>query len=709
MHRNFCMLVVLPVLSAGSLFSQPVCTTSTTPPVVRTEGLSERIGDILLTCTGAAGDMVSANVAVTLNTQITNRLSSTTVDGVTGTIFTVDSGAGPQPVLTVPLLANPREIAYYGVPIAFSATGQVNMTISGIRANANAIPSTVPILASISINNADLALTAATVNTGSLARGLFASYTGSIICAQSGSPYPSNPAFTTLLSSGTSYETVRVTEGFADAFQPLSGFENLNADSGERILVQYSGLPTDSLIFVPDVVAGTDTLQPTSDGDFGLPVSGGTYAPSANGSLLLARVNGAPSNGAGGTPVFQPGSIGSGSVSFDTVTQIPVASDGTAYVIYEVMDANPSAVESATIPTFMGLPPNPNQQTSISSEEVFFAPSSNAGTATASDPLPRFYPELALPDCIIAGGCSPIPPQLSLGASSLQFSIQSGVVEQSANLTISNAGGGSMVWQALANYTSGSGWLSISQSIGFNNSTIQVIAIPHNLGPGTYTASLLVDAGPVAGSISIPVTLNVIGPPAPTINSVLNAASFLPQPVVPGSLETLMGTNFSGSVVSAAFNGLPAIIIFSNATQINLLVPPSLSGQLAANLIVTVDGSPSAPVTVSVAPFEPAIFNGGIVNQDGTVNNVTNPAASGSVIAMWGTGLSGNGTITANIGGQNISTPYYAGPAPGLPGVQQVNLVIPSGLPTGTTQVYVCGAVPGGAPACSAPAPLSIK
>lgn len=266
-----------------------------------------------------------------------------------------------------------------------------------------------------------------------------------------------------------------------------------------------------------------------------------------------------------------------------------------------------------------------------------------------------------------------------------------------------------MVWQALANYTSGSGWLSISQSIGFNNSTIQVIAIPHNLGPGTYTASLLVDAGPVAGSISIPVTLNVIGPPAPTINSVLNAASFLPQPVVPGSLETLMGTNFSGSVVSAAFNGLPAIIIFSNATQINLLVPPSLSGQLAANLIVTVDGSPSAPVTVSVAPFEPAIFNGGIVNQDGTVNNVTNPAASGSVIAMWGTGLSGNGTITANIGGQNISTPYYAGPAPGLPGVQQVNLVIPSGLPTGTTQVYVCGAVPGGAPACSAPAPLSIK
>lgn len=709
MHKNFCMLVVLPVLSAGSLFSQTVCTTSATPPIVRSEGLTERIGDLLLTCTGTPGNMVNANVAVILNTPVTNRLSSTTPDGVTGIVFTIDSGSGPQPVLAAPILASRTELAWYGVPITFSAAGQANLDIQGIRANAYALPAGQTILASISINNAGLALTNATLTAGTAQRGLYASYTGSIICAQSGSPYPANPSFTALLSAGSSYETVRVTEGFADAFQPLSGFENLNADSGERILVRYTGLPTDSLLYVPNVVAGTDALQPTSAGDFGLPVSGGTYAPSANGSLLLARVNGASTTGAGGTPVYQPGAIGSGSVSFSTVSLIPVASDGSAYVVYEVMDANPSAIESATIPTFLGLPANPNQQTTISSEQVVLAPSSTVGIATATDPLPRFYPELALPDCVIVGGCSPIPPQLSVTPPSLQFTIQSGVVEQSAQVTISNTGGGSMVWQALASYTSGNGWLSVGQSLGFNNSTVQVAAVPNNLGPGTYTASLLVDAGPVAGSISIPVTLTVVGPPAPTISSILNAASLLSQPVVPGSIATLMGTNFSGTNVSATFNNLPAVVIFNNATQINLVVPSSLSGEPAALLMVTVDGSTSAPVTVSVAPFEPAIFQGGIVNQDGTVNGVNNPAAPGSVIAMWGTGLSGNGTITANIGGQSIATPYYAGPAPGIPGVQQVNLVIPSGLPAGTTQVYVCGAITAGPPVCSVPVPLSIN
>lgn len=703
------MLVVLPVLSAGSLFSQATCTTSATPPVVRSEGLTERIGDMLLTCTGTPGNTVNANVAITLNTDVTNRLSTTPANGVTGVIFTIDSGSGPQPVLTMPVLVNPREIAYYGVPIVLSSAGQANLVIQGIRANAYALPSPLTIQASISINNAGIALTNATLNTGTPARGLYASYTGSIICAQAGSPYPANPGFNALLSAGTSYETVRITEGFGDALQPLSGFENLNADSGERILVQYSGLPADSLLYVPDVVAGTDALQPTSAGDFGLPISGGTYAPSANGSLLLARVNGATAAGVGGTPVYQPGAIGSGSVSFSTVSLIPVASDGTAYVIYEVMDANPSAIESATIPTFLGLAPNPTRQASISAEQVVLAPSSKQGFATAGDPLPRFYPELALPDCIIAGGCSPIPPQLSLSSGSLQFTIQSGVVEQSANLTISNAGGGSMVWQALANYTSGNGWLSISQSIGFNNSTIQVLAVPNNLGPGTYTASLLVDAGPVAGSISIPVTLNVVGPPAPTISSVLNAASLLSQPVVPGSIATLKGSNLSGTNVSVTFNDLPAAIIFDSATQINLVVPSSLSGQPAANLSVTVDGSTGAPLTVSVAPFEPAIFQGGIVNQDGTVNGVNHPAAGGSIIAMWATGLSGNGTITANIGGQEISSPYYAGPAPGIPGVQQVNLIIPPGIPAGTTQVYVCGAIAAGPPVCSVPMPLSVN
>ncbi len=711
------MPVVLLVLSTGSLFSQAiVCGTGATPPVVRAEGLTERVGDIVLTCTGTPGNMLNANVTISLNTSITNRISSTPAasggEALTGIVFTVDSGAGPQPVLTPPLFAGGNTLAFNGVALTFSPQGALNLDIAGIRADANALPLGFPIIASVSINNAGLALTSARLTTGTSERGLFVSYTASFICAQTGSPHPDALTFDSLMSAGTAFETARVTEGFGDAFQPLSGFENFNADSGERMLIQYTGFPADSAVYVPDVVAGTDALEPTSAGDFGLKVSGGVYAPSASGTLLLARVNGANSSGAGGMPVYQPGSVGSGGVTFGTVTQIPVGSDGTFYVVYEVVDANPSTIESATIPTFLGLASDANRQATITTEAVYFAPSSTVGMATNGDPLPRFVPLTAQPDCVIVGDCDPIPPKLMVNPAALSFTLQAGTTEQTANVAITNAGGGALSWEASMAYTSGSGWLSISSSKGLGNSTLGTIAIPHSLAANTYTGTLTVDAGPIAGIVAIPVTLTVTAPPAPpvpTIGSVVSAASFLPEPVVPGSLVTIMGSLFSGTAVSVTFNSLPGTVVFSNGTQINVLVPAALAGQTAAQLVVTVDGASSAPMPVSVAPFEPGIFAGGIVNQNGTVNSASNGAAPGSIIAMWGTGLSGSGTITANIGGQNIATPYYGGPAPGIPGVQQVNLVVPTSLAPGTTQVYVCGTVSGGSPVCSIPSPLTIK
>jgi uncharacterized protein (TIGR03437 family) len=169
-----------------------------------------------------------------------------------------------------------------------------------------------------------------------------------------------------------------------------------------------------------------------------------------------------------------------------------------------------------------------------------------------------------------------------------------------------------------------------------------------------------------------------------------------------------MGTLFGGTNVSATFNNLPATIMFNNDTQINLVVPAGLAGQTSAQLVVRAGGLSTAPTTVSIANFGPAIFSGGIVNQDGTVNSVSNGAAPGSVIALWATGLSGTGTITGNIGGETIGVPYYAGPAPGLIGVQQVNLVVPTDLTPGTTQVYVCGNAQSGV-VCSIPAPLAVN
>ena len=152
-----------------------------------------------------------------------------------------------------------------------------------------------------------------------------------------------------------------------------------------------------------------------------------------------------------------------------------------------------------------------------------------------------------------------------------------------------------------------------------------------------------------------------------------------------------MGARFSGASLAVTFDGLPGQILFSNDTQINVLVPAALQSKTSAQLVVQANGMASAPQTVSLTPFAPGIFKGGVLNQDNSVNGPNSPAQTGSVIQIFAAGLSGTGVITARIGDQVISQPYYGGVAPGLPGVQQVDLIIPDGLTDDTTAVSVCG------------------
>lgn len=60
----------------------PSCGVSGVPTLVRSEGVAERLGDIILNCTGPAGRTISGNLTVSLNTTITNRLSSGKIDAV---------------------------------------------------------------------------------------------------------------------------------------------------------------------------------------------------------------------------------------------------------------------------------------------------------------------------------------------------------------------------------------------------------------------------------------------------------------------------------------------------------------------------------------------------------------------------------------------------------------------------------------------------
>ena len=707
-------IAFLSLAAANAAYSQTTfCTTSAGPPLVRAEGVAERTGDLLINCAGPAGTTITGNFTFILSSPVTNRLSGTnTLAGIT---FSIDSGSGPQAVAMQPLLVNQFSLVFDGVAVPFSGQGTAKIVVSGIRVNATGVPVQTPITEFVAINLGGFPITTSPLVVGTPERGLYASYLGTLICAQNGSPLPDGDiTFTSLIDRRTAFASTRFTEGFADAFGPKSAFEYQNADSGQRIIVTYSGFPSDARLFVPDVIAGSDATQPTAGGDFEIPASGGSYAPSVNGSLLLARVAGANANGAGGTPVYMPGAIGSGTVTFDSVSEIDPA-NGTAYVVYEVVDANPFARESAQFPLWLGLKPDGNRQASTTSETINFAPVSSFGFASATEPLPRFEQITPLSDCAIIGDCGFVQGILSVDTTPLSIT-QVTNNTSSSYFMIRNKGGGMMPWIATIAYTNGSGWAKLDPASGDGSATVFVYVNSANLAPGTYQAAITVNAGP-AGTAVVPLFFTVTAPPpvatpppppvvTPAITSVLNGASLQQAPVVPGSITTLMGSAFTGKNISATFNGQAAAILFSNDTQINLVAPQSLSGT-SASLVVTVDGVSSAAQTVPIAAFAPAIFANALLNQDGSANSASNAAAGGSEGYFFATGLSGSGQISVRLGDRELTNLAYAGPAPTLNGVQQVNFVVPLDL-SGAMNLYVCGAA-NGSEVCSPPLMFSVR
>jgi hypothetical protein len=259
--RSSLLSILLVVSAAAELLeAQPsvTCGTTSVPPVVRAEGLSERIADVVYVCSGGANLPITGNFTIALNTEITNRLSAGNL--VTGVAFTVDSGSGPAPVLIQPYLSSSNTLVYTGVAISMPMQGTVEIRIAGIRANATRIPAGQQIIASLALNGANLAGAAVQLPVGTPQKTLYAGFASSLVCAQNGSPLPADITFSNLIQAHTALSSIRFTEGFADAFGPRTAPAYFNADSGQRVIVRYSGFPSDARLFVPDVIAGSDTL-----------------------------------------------------------------------------------------------------------------------------------------------------------------------------------------------------------------------------------------------------------------------------------------------------------------------------------------------------------------------------------------------------------------------------------------------------------------
>ena len=179
--------------------------------------------------------------------------------------------------------------------------------------------------------------------------------------------------------------------------------------------------------------------------------------------------------------------------------------------------------------------------------------------------------------------------------------------------------------------------------------------------------------------------------------TMVNAASMGTGPIAPGEIVTIFGSGFDPQQTVVLFDGKPATLFYTGATQINALAPSTLTPGGNTEVSIQVDGSAAADWFAPVASAAPAIFtmaNGtgpaAANNQDGSINSASNPAARGSVVSLWATGQgadSSNASVT--IAGYQAQV-LYAGPAPGLPGLMQINVQVPAGfLPPGTQPVVL--------------------
>jgi uncharacterized protein (TIGR03437 family) len=148
-------------------------------------------------------------------------------------------------------------------------------------------------------------------------------------------------------------------------------------------------------------------------------------------------------------------------------------------------------------------------------------------------------------------------------------------------------------------------------------------------------------------------------------------------------------------------------LLYTGSNQINLQVPKGLGAKTSAQLVVSVDGIRSAPFTVALAPAWPSVFSGGVLNQDNSVNGADHAAKAGDILQIFTTGIPEGATVSAAIADRNNLVPLYAGAAPTVSGVQQVNVAIPGDV-SGNARLVIC-AVTATQQYCSSGYPLAIQ
>jgi hypothetical protein len=426
------------------------------PPLVRAEGVTELVGDIVLNCSGgtpvAAGVTIpTANFDVFIgNANVTSRIISSSI---TEALLLVDEpvfgamagapaagcgttcvGGGAVPNVFQGVLTGPNRVTFYGVPINPPGTTATRIfRITNIRVNANAFGVT----SGLAAPNQVLAYTSISGSTSLPVTNLGSQIVGYVLqgltsSLRNGVSDDSAGGLSVIqcvdLSTSSGARTLRFTEGFATSFKTqgtgalgLTGQTQVGnvyntesgltvnpatlpapsgmigvASYGTRLKATFRNIPTGVNVYV--------SLTETTNGSF-------TGASSSTVSAVLI-------SGSGGEQAVNPaGTVNapttqSGTSFSSSMYLVPLDATGTGQAVWEITEATPLAIENVDVQVRLSFSANPNNNTPPAGVQgtvtQSFAPTGSGGSwisASSSLPVPRFVDLSSARNLIIINLC----------------------------------------------------------------------------------------------------------------------------------------------------------------------------------------------------------------------------------------------------------------------------------------------------------------
>lgn len=443
--RKTLLLVALLVAMTCVASAQTsfVCQANTAqPPAVRYEGLAEEVGQVEIECrngtpTAATVAIPKVNIQIFLGTNVTSRLLNNStasealllIDEPTG-----DTGALPAvPRLVCPspgdctitaatsdgsmasydgqpghynvfqgTQTGPASITWFGVPLNAPGTNVRKLRIVNVRANANMaglssslLPNDIRMVISIS-GTGGPSLTNPVQTVAFVQKGL--SFKGGDVKIYN--QCEEHPL-------GTDPYTLSFTENFGNAFRP-----NLvnNASNGDQQNVIGAIYNTEAM-FVDNVINGVigDAGRATQGTRLwakitNIPTGVAIYAQDRNSNwsttvpLKASLVTSVSSSGSGGSFSLSP-----------TGSNVQLLTDSAttreAYAVWEVLDARPGAIDTFNFEIFVVYDDSPLPGLGTATVAGGYAPVSTVGTASRTEPAPRFVIDEAAADSFTINPC----------------------------------------------------------------------------------------------------------------------------------------------------------------------------------------------------------------------------------------------------------------------------------------------------------------